>query len=392
MKRKYLIAVLLAVIFVFTFTFTACGGEETGWTIPSDGGRITASLEDNGKYGFILNVEGQGAMQDYSSKKDAPWYGKSGRITGIAIFDGITAVAANAFTDCRVEYVIIPESVTAIGANAFNELTNICAYAPLKSDGGLKIYLYSETAPTAEGDFWRFENGVPEIWREVKQDMKVLFIGNSFTYYNDIPQLFGKIAEGAGVSVTVESVTQGSWFLTKFADPADEYGRIVDEKLSTSDDYDVIVLQEQSTRPIDNYAKFSEGAKSLQAKINQTQDNCKIYLYATWGYPEEAQARGITVPEMELRLRGAYDRLAGELGLSVSHVGTAFSKVYTEYPQYNLYHSDNRHPSYIGSFLSACVHAAGILNIDPSNSDFTGKLDGETASVLKSVAQTTARG
>ncbi|MDE7453329.1 MAG: leucine-rich repeat protein [Clostridia bacterium] len=387
MKLKFS-AVLLALICIFALGFTACGKEDkTEWNVSADGGRVIASFSDNGKYGFILNVDGSGAMRGFSSKKEAPWYGKSGRITDIVISDGVTGIGANAFTDVKADAVIIPESVTRIGENAFNADTKICVYKNLSANGA-KIYIYSQTNPAEAGDYWRLNGGVPEVYtvEGVKHNMKVLFIGNSFTYYNDIPALVASLAEGAGVNVTVESVTQGSWFLTKFADKNDEYGKIVDAKLTSSDDYDIVVLQEQSVRPIDNYAKFSEGATNLKNKIDATQKNCKIYLYSTWGYPEEAAKRNITIPEMELQLREAYDKLAGELGVSVSHVGKAFSNVYAEYPQYGLYHTDNRHPSYIGSFLSACVHAATILNIDPRTSTFTGTLDGETASLLKSAA------
>lgn len=214
---------------------------------------------------------------------------------------------------------------------------------------------------------------------------KVLFIGNSFTYYSDIPQLFNRIATGAGKKVRVDSVTQGSWTLTKFADENDEYGAKVDEKLRSSS-YDAVVLQEQSTRTLDNYDAFLKAARNLQTKTNDTQENCKIYLYSTWGYAEEAEARGETIPVMEGKIREAYKRAADELNVNVSYVGKAFSAVYEEYPEYNLYYSDNKHPSYTGAFLSACVHVATILNCDPRTSAYAGELDEDTATAMKNAA------
>lgn len=214
---------------------------------------------------------------------------------------------------------------------------------------------------------------------------KVLFIGNSFTYYSDVPQLFSKIATGAGKKVRVDSVTQGSWTLTKFADENDEYGAKVDEKLKSSS-FDAVVLQEQSTRTLDNYTAFLKAVRSLQTKINDTQENCKIYLYSTWGYADEANARGLTIPEMEKKIREAYKKAADELNVSVSYVGKAFSAVYSEYPEYNLYYSDNKHQSYTGAFLSACVHVATILDCDPRASTFIGELDTDTATAMKNAA------
>ena len=78
MKRKSLTAAafLLSVIVVAlaaTLIFTACNnGEKTSWTIAADGGEIKAYFSDNGRYGYVLNLEGEGAIPDYSLGKGPP--------------------------------------------------------------------------------------------------------------------------------------------------------------------------------------------------------------------------------------------------------------------------------------------------------------------------------
>ena len=380
---KQMWIVILAIACVFTATFTVFAGcsekENYSWTIGSTDGSIKAYFSDNGKYGFILNVEGNGSMSDFASPKDAPWYGKSGRITEIRIAEGIKSVGANAFTDVKTEAVIIPKGLKTVGNAAFNENTFLCVYEEVAVPQGVKVLTYSATAPGEEGKFWHLRDGKPVVW----QTLKVLFIGNSFTFYSDIPALFGQIAREAGESVVVESVTQGAWTLTKFADETDEFGKIADEKLKANDDYDAVVLQEQSTRPLDNYDGFLSAVKAFKNKIAATQKACKIYLYSTWGYPEEAANRRLTVVEMEQRIRTAYENAASAINAKVSYVGAAFSKVYTEHPELNLYYTDNKHPSYTGAFLSASVHVATILGIDPRSSAFVGELDADTAAILK---------
>lgn len=91
---------------------------------------------------------------------------------------------------------------------------------------------------------------------------------------------------------------------------------------------------------------------------------------ATWGFPK--QANGRTIPEMESALREAYASVAKELGVKVSNVGAAFTAVYQNHPEINLYSGDQQHPSYAGAYLSACVHAATLLGIDPGESGFDG--------------------
>lgn len=58
--------------------------------------------------------------------------------------------------------------------------------------------------------------------------MEILFIGNSYTYYNDQPDLLKKIVQGQGFSAEVNSITRGSYSLQQFADGGDEYGKLVE--------------------------------------------------------------------------------------------------------------------------------------------------------------------
>lgn len=381
--NSVIIIAIACVLAALCVVLAGCSEKENySWELNSPDGSVNAYFSDNGKYGFILNVEGNGSMPDFATKKDAPWYGKSGRITEIRIAEGVKTVGNNAFTDVKTEFVIIPKGLTTVGNAAFNENVSLCAYEEVAVPDGVKVLSYSATAPGEEGKFWHLRDGKPAVW----QTLKVLFVGNSFTYYSDIPSLFGQIARGAGESAVVESVTQGAWTLTKFADENDEFGKVVDEKLKSNDDYDVVVLQEQSTRPLDNYDGFLSAAKALKDKINATQKSCKIYLYSTWGYPDEATNRHLTVVEMEKSIRTAYENAASTLNVKISYVGSAFSKVYTEHPELNLYYTDNKHPSYTGAFLSASVHVATILGVDPRGSEFVGELDESAANVLKEAA------
>lgn len=360
--------------------------EEYVWRIPADGGSITARFTDNGSHGFILTLEGSGAMADFASAKDAPWYGKSGRVTQIVIPEGVTAIGSNAFSQCHyVKTVVVPQSVAAIGRDAFSEKTQVCVYNETAAEDDLRLYQYSAGKPEQPGDYWRFLDGEAVIW----ETTKVLFIGNSFTYTCDIDQLFAKLAEAAGHDVLVERITIGAHNLSRFANLSDEGGAMVEAALSGNRDYDIIVLQEQSTRPITNPDLFEEGVTKLCSRIRETQEECQIYLYATWGYPKEAAVKGQTIPEMEASIRAAYTSVANKLGARVSPVGEAFSKVYSENGSINLYSADQLHPSYAGAYLAACVHAAKLLGIDPRGSAFGGdakEISPETALILQNAA------
>lgn len=341
------LVIVLALVCTTALTLAACDKEDEypTWQLSSG---ISAKFSDNGNYGYVLTVSGSGKMPDYNSAKDTPWYGKSGRITQIVIEQGITYVGSNSFAECvAVKSVALPQSVTKVGKNAFSSKTKV-----MNADTSTKI----------------------------------LFVGNSFTFYFDVPQLFKNIANSAGRSVVVDSITEGSWTLDKWADVNDTRGAALDAKLKAVADYDIIVLQEQSTRPLNNYNNFLAGATALATKIRQTQNNCDIYLYSTWGYPELATTKNTTIPQVEAQIRAAYQNVAQQIGAKVSNVGAAFSYVYENHTNINLYYPDEKHPSLAGSYLSACVHAATLLGCNPKTATFTGDLDEATATTLREVA------
>ena len=208
-----------------------------------------------------------------------------------------------------------------------------------------------------------------------------------------MPTLFKEIATAAGAEVTVESITTGSQSLKNWSDPTTEDGARVEAAL-TSNDYDIIVLQEKSTSPVnDDYRYFVSGAKALAERIEQTQDNCRIFLYETWGSPAYAGSYGGSIPVMESRLRTAYDTVAEKIGATVSYVGKAFTYTYENHAEINLYNTeDKNHPSYEGSYLAACVHATTLLGLNVENSTYNGTLGADTAALLREIGYSVATG
>lgn len=376
---KKITVVILSAALLCAVLLSACTKDEglPYWNLSST---VTARFSDNGNYGFILTVEGSGEVKDYPSVKDAPWYAKSGRVTEIIIGGGITYIGDNAFAQTAVKTVTLPASVTAIGRNVFPENCIVYSNSRVEAADGRQIIPAGEAEP---------------------QSYKILFIGNSYTYYNDMPEnIFAPLARAAGADVTVESITTGAQNMSNWANPAHEDGARVEAALTAANDYDIVVLQEQSFRPLSNYNGFLSGVQTIAARIRATQTDCKVFLYETWGNPARAGDYGGTVPAMEAQLRTAYENAAAEAGASVSYVGKAFTYVYETYnlasegkssPMW-LYREDDTHPLYIGSYLAACVHMASLLGIDPETVDYDGDLNAQTAATLKEVAHRTVFG
>ena len=106
--------------------------------------------------------------------------------------------------------------------------------------------------------------------------MKILWIGNSFTYYNDLPAIFEGITQNEGKEVQTLSITKGGWFLHRHADPKDEMGAKVAEALK--EEWDVVVIQEQSFQPVRDPEDYMASAASLIKRCGKA----KVFLYQSW--------------------------------------------------------------------------------------------------------------
>lgn len=224
----------------------------------------------------------------------------------------------------------------------------------------------------------------------MKPECRILFIGNSYTYYNEMPAIFEALASKAGRSVSVERVTKGGWTLEKQADPNDEVGARVAEKLSKENygAYDYVILQEQSHRPITNAPSFYDATRNLVERVRAI--GATPILYATWGRKtgsETLTTYHLTNETMTYKLAAAYSAIGEELGVTVSFVGLAFYDVYTTNPLIELYNKDCSHPSWEGSYLAAATLFATVFGADPTGVDYRGECADGASPVLLAAAK-----
>ena len=383
MKKSKLVYLLLSASCVFLVSSCtdksnsnpSYDGREFDISVKQDKSLTAKSVKDG--YSYNLEISGAGVAVDYSKKEEAPWYPLSKKINKVTINEGIENIGDYFFTSLTLPYYLLPSTVMTVGDHSFNSDAKIYTYGGLINNIENKVYYYSETKPTTSGNYFYIEDGEPVEW--VTGTISFLFIGNSFTYRGvnesetnpaEVPADFAKIATNLGIDVAVDAVYKGSHSLTKFADKTDTYGAIVEEKLTTNK-YDYVILQEQSTTPINNYNTFLTAVRKLKARIDATQTNCKTILYETWGTPynvgQDPQTYGATVSEMEAKLRTAYQNAGSESGCPVNYVGKAFTYTYDNYSSLNIYASDNRHQNGYGAYLSAACHVRSIFKVRVSN-------------------------
>lgn len=214
--------------------------------------------------------------------------------------------------------------------------------------------------------------------------MKILFIGNSYTYYNDLPEMFQALCRANGKDVTVHSLTVGGRRLFENLDPRDEKRAELTAFLADCRP-DVLFLQEQSVLPAVDFDLFFQGIKGLCDLVGAD----KTFLYATWGrkYGHVLTDNGWTTQHMTRLLFDAYTQAAEKIGGCVSPVGLCFGEMNQRHPEVELYDPDGSHPSLYGSVLATVCHYYAVFGEFPSICDGLG-VESEAVDFMRTCIQT----
>ena len=198
---------------------------------------------------------------------------------------------------------------------------------------------------------------------------RLLFIGNSYTFRNDLPEL---IAQMAPHEITTQSIVAGGASLRLHLNKGS-----VTKALDNSD-WDWVVLQEQSTLPLKNPARFHQNVRDCQQIIEEF--DAQTALYQTWARQ--------SAPETQEALNAAYDSIASEIGALLIPVGKAWQGALKMQPDVPLFDTDGSHPSTLGSYLAACVFVAMLWDKDPRGLIVPGSLDidSKNASLVRDAA------
>ena len=205
--------------------------------------------------------------------------------------------------------------------------------------------------------------------------LRVLFIGNSYTYFHNSYDIFVEIAAAEGYPIDMSAIYKGGWTLEKMADATDECGAQV-ERAFLEEKFDVVFMQEQSLRPAIDPERFYAGARALCSKVKA--NGAWGIFFETWGRhtaSPDLDTYAMTNKTMTERLVAAYEKMAEEHSFKVSHVGKAFYDVHTNHPEIEIYDNDKTHPSYYGSVLIALTHYATLYGRSPIGIGWRGNFE-----------------
>ena len=197
------------------------------------------------------------------------------------------------------------------------------------------------------------------------KEIRILFVGNSYTFYNNMPGIGEALYEGAGLGQmkTAMFVRGGMSLFHVAGDLKAEFVEILQRG------WDIVVLQEQSTlggrgsmngRPvIGDPRRFHQAVRALHAEISKR--GAKTALLLTWAREH--------APETQPALDAAYAAIAEELAATLIPAGPAWQKAREEGIG-GLYSPDRSHPSLKGSYLTACVVLTALFGELPEKAPY----------------------
>lgn len=189
--------------------------------------------------------------------------------------------------------------------------------------------------------------------------LRVLFVGNSYTNTNNLPQILGQVANSMGDTLISDASVVGGFTLKNHFENATTRGKIA------AGNWDFVVLQAQSQEPAfpDEQVETETFpyARKLDSLIHAANPCTETAFFLTWGrkdgdagncpfYPPICTYSG-----MQDKLSERYLQMAQFCGGMLVPVGEVWRKMRIQYPGEELYNSDGSHPALSGTYLSSLV-------------------------------------
>ncbi len=203
--------------------------------------------------------------------------------------------------------------------------------------------------------------------------MKVLFLGNSHTYFNDMPMLFSRMygqltGEDAEVTMLAYGGRTLKWHYDEYMSLrfALEYGN-----------YDYCVIQQQA-HPFPGEEVTAPYMEKIVAMCRAA--GAEPVIYMPWAEKK--------MPENAALHSALYRKLAEKEKAMLAPVGELFERVNREQPGIDLYFRDGEHASPLGDYMIALCFAAlisGRKDLSGVNSrgiDFRIDFDAEAGRIV----------
>ncbi|CAI8383637.1 MAG: Uncharacterised protein [Flavobacteriales bacterium] len=188
-------------------------------------------------------------------------------------------------------------------------------------------------------------------------NQKVLFIGNSFTFYWNLPSQVEQMSIESGLNFDVNHISIPS------AKLRDHWNNPNLKLLLKNETFDHIIIQEHSTYPLSNPDDTKVYFDLIRSLIPP---KTQIHFFSTWMYPTIEK---FNTMNLEYPIEESIKLIVSKTNTKIIPVGRAFKLFKARYPKFNLLMEDNKHPNPNGTYLASCViysHITGQSSLNLS--------------------------
>jgi PKD repeat protein len=225
--------------------------------------------------------------------------------------------------------------------------------------------------------------------------LSVLFIGNSYTSYNNLPLLVKNLSTSAGKTLNIDSNMPGGYLMSSHAADGTTLSKI------SMGNWDYVILQEQSQIPTIDYYRYNDmypAMIDLKALIKLYNPCAKIITYMTWGRRfggQQCDPSGTycspvfaNFNHMQDSLTSAYLEISEQLKVQCAPVGVVWQNILND-TNLVLHSGDNSHPNIDGSYVAACAIFTSIWKQGTSGLSYTAGLSSSLALYYQSISDNT---
>ena len=243
------------------------------------------------------------------------------------------------------------------------------------------IFIFSNFLLSSEVNVTGLKNKTPE---------RVLYIGNSYLYYNDslhnhVRRMLDEVYENEITTSNYKSVTisgSRSWHHNI------DYP-INHKNLGAKKPFQLVIFQGGSGETDTSKERdlFSQTTATVINKIHESGAEAALYMIHAYTEPHENAD-----PKMIENIKKMYINAGNESNALVIPVGIAFENAYKQNPEIQLHKSfDGSHPSLLGTYLAACVVFSSITHETPLNIEYNyfDKIDDKDKKFLQKIAHKT---
>ena len=171
-----------------------------------------------------------------------------------------------------------------------------------------------------------------------RDTLRVLFVGNSYIYYNNLPQMVSLLTDSLNTKLICKKSTFGGATL---GDHWNSRKGLRTRQILAQEKFDIVIIQDNSMWPLEHADSVLMYGKLFCDLIKSK--NATPYLYNTWSREATPQTQGA--------IDKVYQELAFQTKAVLVPVGGAWAEAKTQKPTTQLYFSDGSHPSPLGTFL-----------------------------------------